>query len=242
MRPFLALGQVVHGVMDELLNIPTDQRLDQDFIQLYENAWESVSGKKGGFTSDQQEKQFKERGKRMIERVQNHPGPIGRKAIKLKQDLPYYWISEEENLILCGRIDWLEYLEETNSVHIIDFKTGLRKEKEESLQLPIYLLLAKNTQQRPIQKMSYWYLEHDNEPEKVAIPDERSAKDRIMEVGKRMKLARQLNHFNCPEGESCKECKPYLEIIKGNGEFVGVGEFNKEVYIEKQRSDEEMSL
>jgi len=43
-------------------------------------------------------------------------------------------------------VDWLEYKEETDSVRIIDFKTGKFDEDPDSLQLPIYYLLATHTQ------------------------------------------------------------------------------------------------
>ena len=56
--------------------------------------------------------------------------------------------SPEENIILCGKIDWLKYNEDTDSVCIIDFKTGKHDENGESLQLPIYQLLLKNLQKR----------------------------------------------------------------------------------------------
>jgi ATP-dependent helicase/DNAse subunit B len=64
----------------------------------------------------------------------------------MKEDLPHYWLSEDDGIILCGKIDWLQYLPDTDSVHIVDFKTSKNKEKANSLQLPIYLLLVSNTQ------------------------------------------------------------------------------------------------
>ena len=51
--------------------------------------------------------------------------------------------NEEENIILNGKIDWLEYVPEDDSIRVIDFKTGKNDEKEGSLQLPIYILLLK---------------------------------------------------------------------------------------------------
>ena len=80
----------------------------------------------------------------MIERVVKYPVPIAKKTIKLKESQnnmpPNFVLNEEDNIILCGLIDWLEYVEADDSVRVIDFKTGKNKEDEDSLQLPIYLL------------------------------------------------------------------------------------------------------
>ena len=67
-------------------------------------------------------------------------------------ELPQFWLSEKDNIMLSGRIDWLEYLEETKSVHIIDFKTGKSKDDGTSLQLEIYHLLVHNCQEHPVEK------------------------------------------------------------------------------------------
>ena len=42
-----------------------------------------------------------------------------------------FFISGEENIILCGKIDWLEYVPSDGSLRVIDFKTGRSDEKEE---------------------------------------------------------------------------------------------------------------
>lgn len=238
MNPSLGLGQAVHGVIEELSQLPVEERFSQPLAKRYDELWESVTGKKSGFLSPQQEKEYKDRGYQMLSRLESNPGPLIRKALKIKQDLPHYWFSEKENMILCGKIDWIEYLEKTDSIHVIDFKTGKRKEKEDSLQLPIYLLLLKNTQSRTIEKMSYWYLISDDEPQEVQLPDEDDAHDKIMKVALRIKLARQLKHFTCAVDEKtgCSACAPFEAVIRGKGEFVGVGEYNKEVYILTEKS------
>ena len=233
MNPYLALGQVVHGVLDELASLPVDERFVEPLEGRVSRLWEAVAGKKGGFRSDEQEKEFKDRAFQMLARVQKHPGPLAHKALRLKQDLPNYWFSEEDNMILCGKIDWIEYIEAKDSIHVVDFKTGKKREKEDSLQLPIYLLLLLHTQSRVIEKMSYWYLQMSDAPEEVKLPDEETAHQQIMQVARRIKLARQLNHFECEADpkNGCRHCAPFDAVIKGRGEFVGVGEYNREMYI-----------
>lgn len=232
MAPALALGQAVHEVVESLSNLPTDQRLKESLIEKFNKIWPKVSGKKGGFKNDETEQKFKQRGEEMLRKIINNPGPVSQLTVKIKEDLPHYWLSEEDGIILCGKIDWLQYLPDTDSVHIIDFKTSKHKEKNGSLQLPIYLLLVSNTQKRKVAKMSYWYLEQEDEPEEIKLPEQKEAHDKVLKIAKEIKLARQLNRFRCPEGESgCFACKPFEKIIKGEAEFVGVGGYNQDIYI-----------
>lgn len=242
-NPWLSLGQVVHTVLESLSVLPVEARFTHSLTERFEEEWKNIEGKKGGFISQAREKEFKERGLQMIKKVEEEPGPLLRKAIKIKEDLPHYWFSKEEQIILCGKIDWMEYLEEEDAVHIIDFKTGRRTETEGSLQMPIYYLLASHMQTRPVKKMSYWYLDDGNPMDMVDVrlPQEAAAQKNIMHIAQRVKLARKLNHFKCStdEKKGCIHCAPYEIIVKGGGEFAGVNIYNKEVYI---LSDEAKSL
>lgn len=231
MQPPLALGQAVHEVVESLSALPVSERFAKALGDRFENSWKKVSGKFGGFTSPDEEAKFKERGASMIKRIMDHPGPLMNKAIKIRQELPYFWLSEEDNIILCGKIDWLEFMEPTESVHIIDFKTGKFDEDPDSLQLPIYLLLAKNCQKFPVTKASYWYLDRDNEPTAVELPDVDTAFARILELAKKIQLARKLEHFKCPQTGGCRACRPYEAIVSGRATFVGVGGYTQDIYI-----------
>lgn len=230
MEPALALGQAVHDVIESLSVLPAEDRLKVSLLKKFDTEWEKVSGKKGGFKDRAQEDEYKEQGYLMLKRIMDHPGPILNKAIKIKQELPHYFLSEEDNIILCGKIDWLEYIEETDSVHVIDFKTGKHEEKEDSMQLPIYHLLVKNTQARVLSKASYWYLRTSDAPKEVTLPDLAESKEKVMTVAKRIKLARQLDRFVCATG-GCKYCIPLKQIKEGKGELVGTSSYNQDIYI-----------
>lgn len=235
-NPSLSLGQAVHTTIENLKNLPVEERLSRDLIADFEEAWKSVSGKIGGFKNQEEEQEFKARGIAMINRVINNPGPIARKTVKLKESdsgmLPNFYISEEDNIILCGFVDWIEYVENDDSVKILDFKTGRNEEKEDSLQLPIYLLLLNALQKRKVSGASYWYIDKDNEPIEVKLPNLDEAKDKVLKVGKKIKEARQKNIFQCPKGEKgCHACRPYEAIIKGEAEYVGVGNFRQDMYV-----------
>lgn len=243
MSPPLALGQCVHEVIESLSVLPTDRRFKESLISKFDTVWEKITGKKGGFVDSDTENSYKKRGKEMLERVMKNPGPLQNLAVKIKMSLPNYWLSDEDNIILCGKIDWLEYLKDDDSVHIIDFKTGKKDESSDSLQLPIYHLLATNTQTRPVSKASYWYISRQDAPVEQNLPDLNKAFEDVLNIAKQIKLARSLNRFKCPHKTGCGACRPLEQVIRGQAEQVGIDGFKRDIYIlPSYSSDEETSV
>jgi ATP-dependent helicase/DNAse subunit B len=235
--PPLSLGQAVHEVLESLSVLPTQTRFNDSLVVKFGEVWEKVSGKKGGFSNLDVEHKYKERGMEMLRNVMANPGPLEKLAVKIKKDLPFFWLSEEENIILCGKIDWLEYLPEEDAVNIIDFKTGKVEEDSKSLQLPIYHLLVHNCQNRKVSKASYWYLENNQMVEKE-LPNLEDARKKILDIAKEIKLARQLKRFKCPT-DGCFACCSMEKVINGEAEFVGNDEYNYDVYmIQKVAEDD----
>ena len=173
----------------------------------------------------------------MLRRIIKNPGPLQRLSVKIKQDLPHYWLSEEDNIILCGKIDWLEYLPETDAVHIIDFKTSKKEEDGSSLQLPIYHLLVHNTQKRKVAKASYWYLRLSDELSEKELPDLDEAHKQILTIAKRLKVIRKLEKYDCPQGDGCFACRPMEKILAGEAEYVGENEYRQDIYILPETSN-----
>lgn len=250
--PHMSLGVAVHEVLEGLAEFPAESRMDRDLIQWYDSIWSKYSGKKGGFTNGEEEAEFKARGTVMLEKVANDPRFLVNKCIKLPQDkMPCnFYLSEEHNIILNGLVDWIEYLPETDSLHIVDFKTGKREETESSLQLPIYLLLCDALhKKRKVTKASYWYLESDKMVEKE-LPDIDTARRDVLASAMKVKEARDIakregpeKTFVCPEGAynpdtkegGCRNCRPYELIVSRDplAEFAGVGGFSQDMYIVK---------
>ena len=241
--PPLALGQVAHEVIESLSVIPVKNRFTDPLMIKFESAWKKISGERGGFKDKDQEYLYKKRGMEMIERVVKNPGPLLNLAVKITMDLPYFWLSEEDNIILCGKIDWLEYLPKSDSVHIIDFKTGKADEKPGSLQLPIYHLLVHHCQKRKVTRASYWYLDKSSGLTEVALPDLQKAKEEVLSIAKEMKLATVLGRFICREKTGCYACRPFEAILRKEAKRVGYDEYNNDVYIidQKNSSEEEGS-
>lgn len=236
--PALSLGTAVHEVLESLSVLPVVSRFNEPLLTKFDRAWEKVSGRRGGFTDEAMEYRYKNKGQEMIRRVMNNPGPVGRLAIKIQIDLPSYWLSEEENIMLCGKIDWLEYLKDSDAVHIIDFKTGKTEEDPDSLQLPIYHLLVHNCQKRKVEKASYWYLESSDVLTEKELPNLGESEKRVLDIARQIKIARQLERYKCPQGDDgCRYCKPYEMIIKGEAERVGTDDYGSEIYILPNKSD-----
>lgn len=228
----LSLGSAVHEVVEALSEISTQDRFKQPLLEKFEDTWKKYSGKIGGFLNSSHEAEYKQQGRDMIRKISTNPGPLKNLSVKLKGDLPQYWLSEADEIILCGKIDWLEYLPATDSVHVIDFKTSKKEEDKDSLQLPIYHLLVKNTQKRQVDKASYWYLRFADDLIEKELPDLEEAYQTILTIAKKMKTAKKLGVFKCPNGEvGCFACKPLEQVIRGNAELVGVGSYNRDIYI-----------
>src|SRR3989338_9168121 len=101
MSPPLALGSAVHEVVESLSVLAREKRFLEPLLARFDRVWEKFSGKRGGFFDADTEYRYKIRGQEMLKRVEKHPGPVARQAIKIQQDLPYFWLSEEDNIILC---------------------------------------------------------------------------------------------------------------------------------------------
>ncbi len=240
-NPPLAMGQVVHEVLEQISVLPAKERFQQSLVLRLDAVWSKITGKRGGFLSVDIEHTYKARAQAMLKTLMDNPGVLIEPAVKIKGDLPYFWLSDQDNIILCGKIDWLQYLPKTTAVHIIDFKTGKREKDEESYQLPIYQLLVSNIQTRPIHGSSYWYLDLGGEIVDCKLPTLEKSYQQIMEIAKKIKLHRQLNKYQCPH-QGCNHCLPLERVIKGEGELVGVDEYNNDLYCLLDRETEQTTI
>lgn len=221
-NPALALGNAVHDALESISDLPAAERFKTSLVDNFEKEWIKYEGDKGGFRDANEEASFKQRGLGMLQRVTDHPGPLVNKAVKLRSGdelPPRYKLSVDENILLCGKVDWLEYFPEDDSVHIIDFKTGTHEEDDDSLQLPIYALLVMNCQSRRIRKISYWYLDKYNEPTEMVLPDFAEAHERVLHAAMQVKKLRQERKFVCARN-GCFACKPLEKIVKGEATYI----------------------
>jgi len=247
--PYMSLGSAVHQTIEPLANIKVEDRFQNNLKEVFENLWPKYTGLKGGFTDSEIEASFKKRGLEMIQNVIENKGPLEHKTVKFYQGdfIPNIYLSESDNIILCGLVDWVEYIDKDDTLRVIDFKTGLKDEKEDSMQLPIYKILVEALQKRKVSSGAYWYLSKDKAPKNVELLDEdmEEIKGKILTIGKDIKSKKDSaknkvdleKNFQCPTG-GCKECKDF-ELIRNytvdNDEiiYLGTGQYNQDLYFIK---------
>ena len=243
-----SLGSAVHLSIETLLNYPSHEREEKlkDLEKEYERIWnENFVGEKGGFQNSEEEKEYYDKGLAMIENIKENPNFLLSKIIKkesyYKGDiLPNFFIDDEEEVLLCGVPDWVEYLDD-DTLHVVDFKTGKNEEKENSTQLPIYVLLLENLQKRKVTKASYWYLLTDKNIKHKEINREEieEVKNKIVQAGKEIKdlknetLKKDWKEiFVCKKGEfGCIHCRDYEKILNNEAEYIGKDIYGKDGYI-----------
>lgn len=236
--PALSLGSAVHEVLESLRSLKTAERFRRSLIDRFGEVWRNYQGQIGGFVDQETEREYKKRGEEMLRGVMNEPGPLAELTVKIKEDLPSYWLSKDDKLILCGKVDWLKYHPEDESVEIIDFKTGRRKEAADSLQLPIYRLLVENVQPWKVRGASYWYLADEGQIVPQDLPSTDEAQQQVLREAKKMALARKLGVFKCPAGESgCLHCRGFEKILSGGATLVGEGNYGQALYILNRAKD-----
>ncbi len=230
-NPYLTLGIVVHDTIEQIRYVSKEDRFKTPLTDMFSQIWEQNSGKFGGFVTSEQEKEFRTRGLAMVKHIEEHPGPLANWSTIIKKKgemVADMWLSQENGLVLCGNVDWVEVLPD-GSLHIIDFKTGRQEEDESSLQLQIYLLLAKHGNKRPVTKLSYWYLDSQPSPREISLPDTNGVVELLIEKGKKMKAARELaGGLPCPSG-GCRYCLEYEKAVKGEAERIGYDEKREKI-------------
>lgn len=219
-NPFLTLGGCVHATIESISHLPKSERFINPLTDKFEQLWRKTLGKVGGFESEKQEQMFKERGLNMIRRLENNPGPLANLANKIQSDIPNMWLSQKEILVLCGVIDWIEVLPD-DTLHIIDFKTGKNEQDADSLQLGVYLLLVGNKLKRQVSKMSYWYLDKEEAPKEVSMPEIDEVLRSLIDKGVKIRDYRLRGDHTCPHG-GCSYCSEYESVLQGKAENVGV--------------------
>ncbi len=214
-NPYLSLGSAVHEAIDDVLDLAPSKRVCVSLVKRLEKSWERYAGKRGGFVSERQESEFKERGVKMIKKVENS-SLLSTKSLKKEKELPK--MSLFEGVELVGSFDWIELLPD-KSLHIIDFKTGRSREDARSLQLPIYEILAKNSYGKKVGRLSYWYLEDSPKPTPKKLTGS------IAEIERKaveIKKAVEGSEFSCSSKyPRCFWCRKYESIVSGRAEFIG---------------------
>ncbi len=221
----MTLGSLVHDAVKWYLQ--TNRVADKDaVIKKYRNHWLKYRGKRGGFRSIEEEAMYGKKGLLMLDNFFNN--------LKiLEPNLPEYDFLKYligEDIVLNGKVDFLGSLPD-GSLHVMDFKTGT-KDEEDSIQLHIYAILAEGNFQKPVSKISFWYLERENTPREAVLDPLEERLKWIKGKALQIKEAISVDSWECiKKDDLCKECRSYQAIIDGKGEFLFSDDnFKKDVY------------
>ena len=218
-NPYLSLGEIVHDAINNYTKrySPSDRDKDKMMYEL-SRGWILKKGKIGGFSTESQEKEFKDRSVQMIERflTNNH---FSKASPYPAPDFPKKKLFADKDLVLVGNFDWIEPV--GDGLHIVDFKTGQKEEAEDSLQLPIYSILANENLDEPVLKTSYWYLDKDPEPKEVPMKNLAESLEVVKKKSLAVAAARKENDFSTPKSENCFFCREYEAVLADKAEHVG---------------------
>lgn len=236
-NPALALGQTVHETIDRFVSGAATDKSFGELSKIYEWYWGQIGGEKGGFFSQDLEKSYKERGFKMLQRFYKNEHFHTVKPTKLPS---FPKLDLGEDIILTGKVDWIE--DKGTYYHIVDFKTGQKEERDDSKQLPIYAILTKGVLKVDEVKVSYWYLDKNDDLTDFELPDLEKEFIHLKQKGTVLKMARQSKSFRCSSGyETCRYCRDYFDVARGKGKMVAMDTSNRkqEIYVLVPKQDEE---
>lgn len=227
-NPALALGTAVHDTVERFVALEPLLRIESALKEIFSTVWQGLSKEKGGFVSPEEEKEYRDRGEAMLQNF------LGNEHFKNAQKfkMPEFLKAElGDDLILTGKLDWIE--KNGDGYHLIDFKTGKNEEKEGSIQLPIYAVLAGKILQTDDIKTSYWYLDQGKDLRDFSLPDLNEFAQGLKQKGLVIKKSRLTNSFVCPKGDRCWACRDMAAVIVDRkGKLVTVDSARKqEIYI-----------
>lgn len=225
-NPYLTLGSIVHRVLQEFPKLHEEEKSLGWALSYFDRLWIPRSSLRGGFLSKDQEAEFKARGIKMIKRFFDHKDKWLTKPYSFP-NLPKLPLFGREDVMLIGSIDWVEILTD-DTVSIVDFKTGKHEEEEESLQLPIYVVITEKIIDKPVSRVAYWYLDKDNAPKEIQLGKKEILSKIIEDRAKEIVMAREQQKFPCISGNKfCSYCEDFVLVIEGKGRHVGTDYLNK---------------
>lgn len=221
----MTLGSLVHDAIKWYLQTNRVANKDQ-VIKKYRNHWLKYRGKKGGFLSSEQEGDFGKRGLQMLDNFLKN-------VSILEPNIPAYDFLRyqlDAKIIFTGKVDFIGRLAD-ETLHILDFKTGA-KDEEDSTQLHSYAIMAESTFQKPVSKLSYWYLDRDDSPKEAVLDPLEEKIDWIKDKALQIQDAIEKDVWECIEKDGpYNECQKYQAIIDGKGEFqFSDDDFKKDIY------------
>lgn len=216
--PYLTLGSTVHDSVKWYLDIKAQASKDA-LMQKFRNFWLKYRGKRGGFSTLEEEGNFGTRGLKMLDNFLNNAHRLEKSAPSVT--FPKFHLVED--IVLIGNFDFVGERDD-GTLHVVDFKTGANDEQD-SLQLYIYAILAEVNLGKEVSAASFWYLDRDDEPRQIVLDPLEGKLKWLSEKAKELKTALQKNEWVCikspaPSGAGlCRDCRDHQAILDNKGEF-----------------------
>ncbi len=211
--PYLSLGSTVHDSVKWFLDLEDKPTLDET-IKKFRNLWLKFRGKKGGFSSREEEGNFGSRGLKMLENFYQNWQVLEKKAPEIT--FPKYNLLD--NIVLIGNFDYIGEKED-GSLHVVDFKTGANDE-DDPTQLYIYSILAEANFGKSVSAAGFWYLDREDTPRDIVLDPLEPKLEWLKDKAKELKQAIELGEWVCVKGDQfCRDCRDYQAIIDGKGQF-----------------------
>lgn len=206
-RPYLTMGEHVHGALSDLYSLPVDERSEDRLIQLMRDRWRK---KREGFADLAEEKLYGEKATGQLRRfAQREDLTIQPVAVE-----DFHKVEIDDTLTLLGRIDRID--RDGEGLHIVDYKTGSPREPD-PLQLQMYgLIVARKFASASI-RASYHYLETGDWITQAAT--EQTMAQALEEVRNQVALVVAEREYSAGPGPLCGYCD-FLEMCRDGRGFV----------------------
>jgi putative RecB family exonuclease len=207
-RPYLTMGEHVHGALRDLFLLAVEERSEGRLIQLMRVRWLK---NREGFADREEEKVYGERATSQLRRFAQRED-LAAQPLAVEDN---HKVEIDDTLALLGRIDRID--RDAAGLHIIDFKTGTQREPD-PLQLQMYaLIVARELDSAPI-RASYHYLETGEWVTEEAT--EETMAQALEGVRQQVAVIVAEREYQASPGPLCGYCD-FLEICRDGRGFVG---------------------
>ena len=196
----LTFGRVVHSTIKRVMTeVKKGNRLTFDDVRaIYETEWSAV-----GFEDDYQEQEYKKDG---LEQLKVFYAAMMESLPEILEQEKSFELDLENNVIVNGRIDQINFLGQQVDVEIVDYKTGKPRsasEAKKDLQLSIYAIAVKEILELNPVRLVFHYLQNNERQETT-----RDAKqlDEAQKMVQETAAEIRAGEFAAKPGFQCRGC------------------------------------